>query len=703
MADSDDELYYLQPDFNLNSLTIPKLRGILVQHDVAWSSSAKKAELVDLIQTEILPKAKKLLRERDRVRRTSRGITDLSSQESTVGGEDEDDRELMPPPPAPKTPRSRKSKSNLAEPTTATSSRSKTPSKRKSSSRARASETETDGEAVRSTARKTRKSTPGPTPVLAPAVKLEEPRRIKREDGGTPFSDENPFQQGSSPPSASSRKSSSRRKSAGRPGSSRRRETTSPTIKHEDDGHTSYQFPIEQLRSRDYIPATEEFTPDAAQEVAVEDQLVPRRTQALVRRKKKQQSSPVAKNASLAALTAVLAALAAWYRQEKVNVGYCGVGAPEWSLTSNPNIPPWVHENLGPNCEPCPQHAICFPNMEVQCEKDFVLSQHPLSLGGLVPVAPTCEPDSEKERRIKAVADKAIEELRERRAAYECGEELAPEESSSVVEEVKTVVKAGETKLEISEEALKARVSAQRRRDMSPSEFEALFEGALDDVKGREEVEVVRDGTRNYLRSTSLANLPLTCAVRRYAVRTVAAYRIPLAFLMLVVAGIAYVRSRILAYQAATAQIPGLVATTLDRLATQAALKEDGRAKEAHLSVGGLRDDVLRNVFSAHERERVWTNVRKIVEGNSNVRAATREGRGGEVGRVWEWIGPVDFAGVAGLDGRRSGVGYSLGGESRFSLESPAAGSGTQTPVEAGNAPGAQDGPRSWNEGRTYF
>jgi transcriptional regulator NrdR family protein len=489
MAD-EDELYYLQPGYKVGSLTMPKLRGILTQHDVSYPSAAKKAELVSLVEAEILPNAKKLLRERDRIRRTSAGITDMSSQDSTVTAETSDDRELMPPP---KTPRSRKSKTNLTEPAPSTSRRSKTPTSRKSSSRARVSDTETEGETVRSSARKTRKSAAGPTPVLAPSVKLEEPPRVKREAGESPFSDDNPFQQGSSPSAAPRRVSSSRRKSTGRPGSSRRSGVTAPIVKVENDGYTSYQFPVQQLRSQDYVPVSEEFTPDAAQEVAVEDQLAPQRTRALVRRKKKK-SSPVARNASLAALTSLLAAAAAWYRQEKISVGYCGVGSPEWSLADNPNLPPWVHENLGPVCEPCPQHAVCFPKMEVHCDTDFVLQQHPLSLGGLVPIPPTCEPDSEKERRVKAVADKAIEELRERRAAYECGEELPTETPAAVEEEVKVVVKAGETKLEISEEALKAQVSAQRRRDMSPAEFDALFEGALEDIKARDEVEVVRDG-----------------------------------------------------------------------------------------------------------------------------------------------------------------------------------------------------------------
>jgi len=146
-----------------------------------------------------------------------------------------------------------------------------------------------------------------------------------------------------------------------------------------------------------------------------------------------------------------------------------------------------------------------------------------------------------------------------------------------------------------------------------------------------------------------------------------------------------YIRQRIVAYREATAQIPGLVATTLDRLATQAALKEEGRVGEGFISVGQLRDDVLRNVFSAHERERVWQNVRKVVEGNSNVRAATREGeKTGEWSRVWEWIGPVDFA--PGLDGRRSG--------SLLVQNSPAVDGRTPRPDVA---------VRKWDEGRPIY
>ena len=118
---------------------------------------------------------------------------------------------------------------------------------------------------------------------------------------------------------------------------------------------------------------------------------------------------------------------------------------------------------------------------------------------------------------------------------------------------------------------------------------------------------------------------------------------------------IAYVRNRILTSRADTARVPSLVSTTLDRLATQAALHARGDAAEGWISVGQLRDDILRDVFSDTRRESMWIRVRAIVERNANVRASVREGRGGDVSRMWEWIGSVQLIDESYLDRRRSG------------------------------------------------
>jgi hypothetical protein len=104
-----------------------------------------------------------------------------------------------------------------------------------------------------------------------------------------------------------------------------------------------------------------------------------------------------------------------------------------------------------------------------------------------------------------------------------------------------------------------------------------------------------------------------------------------------------YGRSKYAAHTASIAAVPNLVSLTLDRLATQAALHAQDKEAypESWISIGQLRDDVLRDEHSVAKREKQWQKVRKVVEMNANVRASQRESRSGEVSRVWEWIGAV--------------------------------------------------------------
>ena len=141
--------------------------------------------------------------------------------------------------------------------------------------------------------------------------------------------------------------------------------------------------------------------------------------------------------------------------------------------------------------------------------------------------------------------------------------------------------------------------------------------------------------------------------------------------------------------------MPTLVATALDRLATQAALYSRGDAAESWISVGQLRDDVLRDEFSDRRRDRLWKRVGAIVERNANVRASVREGRGGDVSRVWEWIGSVGL-----LDEPWSGS-RSNGGHKRVSF-----GGLVNEETDGGRASpnGAEVvEQRKWNEGRPIY
>lgn len=102
-----------------------------------------------------------------------------------------------------------------------------------------------------------------------------------------------------------------------------------------------------------------------------------------------------------------------------------------------------------------------------------------------------------------------------------------------------------------------------------------------------------------------------------------------------------YARHLLKTRLADNAATPHLVSLTLDRLAKQAALHAQDKEgyPENWISIGQLRDDVLRYEHSLRKREALWTKVKKVVEMNANVRASQRQARNGEISRVWEWIG----------------------------------------------------------------
>jgi hypothetical protein len=506
MSDTDS-LDYLKEGFDPSSLTVPRLRSILVSHAVEYPSGAKKPQLIQIFTDNVLPQARKLLAAQVRARRTSKGITDADSQDSTISAEEE----LMPPPPTPRARSGRKPSGRVkaeeseSDVPTMRSPTKKTP--RPSSKHARASDTDTgtDVDGVKKSGRKSRKSEAS-TPVAAappPRMKFEQiddGAGVSRRESA--FTYDNPFQSGSPPPpemSSGERKrkslgSSSSKDSARRKTSSTRKVTSVPKV--EDGIHpptsATFEIPVSALNGmkdvdENGVEASEEFTPEEQLEL-VRERSAKGINAVGPRRPKRQQSRGISKKGPIwVAVLTLLGGYATWYRQEKVAVGFCGVGRdarqviPTGISGTAVEVPDWVRILAEPQCEPCPQHAYCLDNFETQCETDFVLKPHPLSLGGLVPLPPTCEPDGEKVRRVKAVADRAVEELRERRAKFECGDL-----TDSAGLPAPTV--------EIDAEDLKKEVSKKRRKGMSEAEFEELWGGAMGEIQGRDEVVSGVDG-----------------------------------------------------------------------------------------------------------------------------------------------------------------------------------------------------------------
>lgn len=172
----------------------------------------------------------------------------------------------------------------------------------------------------------------------------------------------------------------------------------------------------------------------------------------------------------------------------------------------------------------------------------------------------------------------------------------------------------------------------------------------------------------------------------------------------LVVAAL-YTRFSITSARTTETQAKQFASFALDRLAAQAALalSDPERYPEGYISMSQLRDDVLRDEFSASKRQKLWEKVQRKVEGNSNVRSAVREARSGEVSRVWEWVGAV----AAVEDGGR---GASAG--ARMSLGTPLAGGGSPAAYASGRKVKEEEGVSArgvvgdrsrWDEGRPVY
>lgn len=364
-ADGDD---YLQEGFDPRSVTIPRLRSILVTHSVDYPSTAKKPQLVQLVSDHVLTQAPRLRAERARAKRSSYGIVNAGSADDTGGAWDDGD-----PPPRSASPRKSSARGKPRDRSAEPQPPPPPPSARKRSSRS----------ASRQLSRGAHDEDAPRPRATTPRIKVESDEDMQAET--SVFTDDNPFQSGSSPPAA--RSSAHRRRTAGHdPFKSPK--TPGRPADHRVRTSKSLEFATPRPRSEtpEELDAGEEFTPDEQLELERaaregEISLTEQKPPSAVAR----QTS--AKTPLLVLLLALLSAYVAWYRQEKIAVGYCGLGRPAKTLLPPElPLPDALVSLVEPQCEQCPPHAYCYQDFSVRCEPDFLLQPHPLSLGGLVPL-----------------------------------------------------------------------------------------------------------------------------------------------------------------------------------------------------------------------------------------------------------------------------------------------------------------------------
>ena len=464
MSNTDD-LFYLSPSFDPSSLTVPRLRSLLVAHDVAYPSSAKKAQLVQLFQKNISSKANSIKAAHTMTKRSQRGIEDV------LVSQDKSDSKGGKPIPSVKA---------------ITLSNAEEGSDNQSTVRGSDhSSTIDQGSSNRSSSKK-----------LSRFMHVQPRKSLDEATGESPFSDENPFQTNVSP-LAHNLLSEKRRKTENafgcedrrKSGGVRRKTTGFSTNSREIKKSipltaqvpSSYKIPkVSQWKAS--VPPPKTLTgEDSASEPNVEEMQDRMRNSSphhVSVTKRQVQSFKLLQLAPLSITIVILLGIGLFWRQEKLHLGYCGVR----TLSKAPRklqVPGWANF-LEPTCEPCPQHAFCYPNLQTVCEKGFVRVPHPLSIFGVIPLPPTCEPDTDAAVKIRRVADKAVEHLRERNAEWECG--------TTYDEQGRKMSSAA-----ICEDELKEAVSKKKRKVVSQTEFEDMWREALGDIMGREETVSTHD------------------------------------------------------------------------------------------------------------------------------------------------------------------------------------------------------------------
>jgi hypothetical protein len=68
---------YLQAEFDPSFLFVPRLRSILVSHNIPYLSNAKKPELIEIFTKKVLPLSGKIIAS-SKAKRSSRGIRNAS-------------------------------------------------------------------------------------------------------------------------------------------------------------------------------------------------------------------------------------------------------------------------------------------------------------------------------------------------------------------------------------------------------------------------------------------------------------------------------------------------------------------------------------------------------------------------------------------------------------------------------------------------
>lgn len=325
-----------------------------------------------------------------------------------------------------------------------------------------------------------------------------------------------------------------------------------------------------------------------------------------------------------------------WYREQRIRIGYCGV-----ELSPQPIVPAalqkyiaarfnidlnciddWLY-TFNPKCLPCPDEAICFPNMTLTCKSQYRKIVPLLSLDNLVPLSPYCIPDIRKMQFLDTILNKFVKLLRRKNASVNCGKGINQKRNSVPYSHLHDVF------------------DQYSDQEWTQDEVEELWDSLSKKLDGIPEIEFFNIESNNgeepidvYIRSTSQEYSSLWCIYGDQIIEFLKTYKLILVgfisflFMIILING---KRKKRMAYKK---RIEKYVDITVEKLRAQTGNHND----DDFLHTLQIRDTVLVNVVDLNEKKKIWKDMVKVLKDNKKIVSVFAE-INGEILECWSYKG----------------------------------------------------------------
>lgn len=389
----------------------------------------------------------------------------------------------------------------------------------------------------------------------------------------------------------------------------------------------------------------------------------------------------VIRSLSLFSLIVVPILYGLWYREQRIHVGYCGHEVETGKLFDS-SIPALYKldeflEGQKPNCLPCPDHAICYPLMQMKCQPEYALQRNSWNLHHLLPLGDRCVKDTKREKLVSEVVKKSLAFLRMKNAQYSCGEckddsksgmteeelyqifyesrapwindkefdELWSQAISDLIEEPEITWRQVSNNIFSSSDSQNFNTNNQDESLQLPNGRSSATDSTndqitTDGVQGETGHLSETDSAKEtrILRSTSKKYIGLRCKFEREIYQTYNKYAFLIWAMTIAVTLVKYTSYKIRKYYKQREVVEELSKRVLSKLK---AVKLEGRVPE-FLSVVQLRDVLLADITDLSYKNKLWQAVAKTLErNNTNVHSTLMEIHG-EIMKCWEWVGPIE-------------------------------------------------------------